>query len=119
MVYMVSATLTARFSRYYRLIDLILKARNEGDIDSYIRNVEGLDDLMFSFHDKEYIKDVNNATENYKEKLLRIPNPGSAKDQMLKRQARYNHAQNIFKALMKLISRCGFLPFREFVVIID
>ena len=103
----------------FKQVSLILDARNSGDTDSYIRNVEGLDHLMFYFWDDDYKKNVNNVGEMFKANMGKIPNPGGEREKVMRLQAKYNYAQGIFKALMSLVGRCGFLPFREFTVIID
>jgi len=97
----------------FKQISLILDARKEGDTECYIRNVEGLDHLMFFWWDGEYNNTVNDAGKKYKETLSKMPNPGTEKDNLKKLQAKYNFTQTIFKALMSLVGRCGFLPIRE------
>jgi len=105
----------------FKQISIILEARHKGDIDGYMRNVEGLDHLLAGHweNEKEYLEELKKIDNEYGKRLEMIPNPGDEEDTMRRFQIDYERSQAVFKALIKLIHRCGFLPFRRVFGVID
>jgi len=102
-------------------IKLILEARHKGDMIGYMKDVEGLDHLLAGHweNEKEYLEEVKKINEEHDKRMMAIPNPGNKQDEMRRIQMEYERAQAVFKSLIKLIHRCGFLPFRRVFGVID
>lgn len=92
----------------------IANAKNDNDVNKYIRSVENFEDLLIAHieGDKEYENDIKAATDGFNKqaKGLRHSNPDDAGKI---NRARELFSRAAFRSLIRLINRAGFLPRKE------
>ena len=88
----------------FRQINLCREARIRDDT-SFIVGVEVLHDLLCSYWDADY-----EAVVIGKQKLSKVENPF---DDNLKLDTKVEQARILFRGLLDLIHRSGFMPFKE------
>jgi len=98
----------------HRQIWEIMQAKNENDVNKYIRSVENFEDLLISktTDDKLYNEDIEVARVVFKERTKKL-SPANSQDQPTFNRERELFSRSAFCALIKLIERAGFLPKKE------
>lgn len=82
-------------------------ARKENDPGKFISAVEGLDDLVNQDYDKKFRQDLEEINERYKPVMKKMRNPV---DNRVKRLVAMRKSRDVFRALMRLLNRKGYLP---------
>ena len=104
----------------FRQILAVMEARRRGD-GEFVREVEAFDDLMSShwFNDKVYEQRVMQINDDYKQKT-RMLRPRLFFDHTALLQKRQvEKAKLVYRELIRLVNRSGFLPYREWETIVD
>jgi len=82
-------------------------ARKENDPGKYISAVEGLDDLVNQDYDKKFKEDLERINKRFAPVFKRMRNPT---DNRMKRLAAMTKSREVFRALMRMLNRRGYLP---------
>jgi hypothetical protein len=88
-------------------IGMCRHARNEGNFKAFTENVSTLDDMMNYCYDDEYRKEIQGITTDARNKMMSARTPGE------KEQIIVDRSRLVFRELIKLIGRSGFLPMKE------
>jgi len=88
------------------------------DIDKYSIEVSVLEDLLANYLDDDYNKEYKTAEEEYKKNIVGL-SANNPDDKRLINEFKGKYIRTIFRALIKLIGRSGFLPYKEIEGIIN
>ena len=100
---------------FFRILPKIFDALDSGDIDKFQRDVELLDDYLSPYHDDRYKKETEKAKAEYMEKTKGM-RPENAAERLFYKKT---WLRKIFRSLIKLINRSGFMPPKEVEGVID
>jgi len=88
-------------------INEVRLARKENDPGKYISAVEGLDDLVNQDYDTKFKEDLDEINERYASLFKRLHDPI---DSRRKRLVGMRKSREVFRALMRMLNRKGYLP---------
>jgi hypothetical protein len=94
----------------FRQINTCREQRVSDDA-SFVRSVEVLNDLLCAYWDDQYKKAITNGG-----KMTKMENPFDPNPNM---NTQVEKARLVFRELLNLIHRSGFLPFREVEGVIE